>query len=284
VKVRVLGTAAGGGLPQWNCACATCAAARRAGVGRDQDCLAVSGDGRSWYLLNASPDLRVQLAAAPELAPGPGRRETPLRGVLLCTAELDHTIGLLSLREATSLAVYATAPVLDALSAGFPVRQILAPYTDVAWHEVVPGEPVTLQGGLTAEAFVVGAKPPRYAEGGGTGWVVAYRLRDAGGGTLVYAPCLPEVDAAFAAVAEGAGVVLLDGTFLHDDEMARAAGGGRTATAMGHVPIETSLPLLPGRPATRYLYTHLNNTNPLGVKGSLGDAAGVAEDGQVFDL
>ncbi|MEH1127730.1 pyrroloquinoline quinone biosynthesis protein PqqB [Micromonospora sp. CPCC 206061] len=281
MKVRVLGTAAGGGLPQWNCACATCAAARRAGVGRDQDCLAVSGDGRSWYLLNASPDLRGQLAAVPELAPGPGRRETPLRGVLLCTAELDHTIGLLSLREATSLAVYATEPVLAALSTGFPVRQILAPYTDVTWHEVVPGEPVTLQGGLAAEAFVVGAKPPRYAAAGGTGWVVAYRIRDRAGGTLVYAPCLPDVDDAFAAAVEGAGLVLLDGTFLHDDEMTRAAGGGRTATAMGHVPVEKSLSLLPRESGTRYVYTHLNNTNPLAIDA---DGLDVAEDGQAFEL
>lgn len=281
MKVRVLGTAAGGGLPQWNCACPTCAEARRIGVGRDQDCLAVSGDGRSWYLLNASPDLRGQLAAAPELAPGPGRRETPLRGVLLCTAELDHTIGLLSLREATGLEVYATAPVLDALSTGFPVRRILAPYTEVTWQEVTPGRPVTLQGGLTAEAFVVGAKPPRYATAGGTGWVVAYRVRDDAGAAFVYAPCLPDVDDAFAAAVEGAGLVLLDGTFLHDDEMTRAAGGGRTATAMGHVPVERSLPLLARGSGTRYVYTHLNNTNPLALDA---DGIDVAADGQVFHL
>jgi pyrroloquinoline quinone biosynthesis protein B len=109
VKVRVLGTAAGGGLPQWNCACPGCRTARQAGRALRQDTLAVTGDGRSWYLLNAAPDLRLD---PPELHPGPGLRETPIRGVVLTSAELDHTIGLLTLREASALSVYATPQVL----------------------------------------------------------------------------------------------------------------------------------------------------------------------------
>ena len=96
--VRFLGTAAGGGVPQWNCGCPGCGTARAAGVDRTQDSLAVSGDGSAWYLVNASPDLRAQVLAAPELAAPPGTRDTPVRGVLLSTAELDHVIGLPMLR------------------------------------------------------------------------------------------------------------------------------------------------------------------------------------------
>lgn len=296
MKVRILGSAAGGGLPQWNCACATCLAARAAGVNRDQDCLAVSGDGVSWYLVNASPDLRQQLIAAPELAPGPGRRDTPLRGVLLCTAELDHTIGLLSLREASSLSVYASAQAIEALSTAFPVRGVMAPYTTVDWRPVTAGKPVELAGGLVAEAFVVGDKRPRYAaataDRGGE-WVLAYRIRDAARpdtGGLLYAPCLREMNDVFAAAAAEADCVILDGTFLYDDEMTRSAGAGPSATAMGHVPIEQSLTTLVRRPGVRYVYTHLNNTNPIAIEGSeefqtvSTEGVRVARDGQVLEL
>jgi pyrroloquinoline quinone biosynthesis protein B len=279
VKVRLLGTAAGGGLPQWNCACATCAAARDAGTGRTQDCVAISGDGRSWYLLNASPDLRAQLVATPELAPGPGRRETPLRGVLLSTAELDHTIGLLTLREAERLTVFATATVLAALDGPFPARPILARYTGVDCVTVAPGEAFALDGGLEALAVRVGTKPPRYAAGlPGEDWVVAYRVSDPKtGGVLVYAPCLP---AWSDELVEGADCVILDGTFHHDDEMTRATGGGRTATEMGHLPIAASLPRLQRHPGTRFVYTHLNNTNALTVL----NGATIAADGDTITL
>src|SRR5260370_15263572 len=121
MRVRLLGTAAGGGLPQWNCACAMCARSRRDGIGRTQDCLAVTGARRRWYLVNASPDVRAQILGAPELAPGPGLRETPVSGVLLTDGELDHTIGLLMLREGSRLDVYGPGPVLDALRDSFPV-------------------------------------------------------------------------------------------------------------------------------------------------------------------
>jgi pyrroloquinoline quinone biosynthesis protein B len=274
VRVRVLGTAAGGGWPQWNCACAQCTTARERGLGRTQDCVAVSGDGRSWYLLNASPDLRAQLLAAPELAPGPGRRDTPLRGVLLSTAELDHTLGLLMLREAVSLAVYATAPVTSALST---VRAMLAAYTSPDWYTVHCGVPVELAGGLTATAMPVGAKHPRYATPvPADDWVVAYRIRDRRtGGVLVYAPCLPALPDPLATAIADADLALVDGTFLTDDEMVRATGHGASATAMGHLPIERTRPLLPAAA----LYTHLNNTNPL----VPGDPA-VAADGQTFTI
>jgi pyrroloquinoline quinone biosynthesis protein B len=294
VRVKLLGTAAGGGIPQWNCSCTGCQQARRYGSWRAQDTVAISGDERAWYMLNASPDLRAQLLGAPELAPGPGRRQTPVRGVLLSTAELDHTIGLLMLREAEQLEVYGTAAVLDALTGCFPVRQILGCYTEVCWHVVSPADPVELAGGLLVNVVPVGTKRPRYASTTtypGREQVVAYRITDRRtGGTLVYAPCLAAIDEAFLAAVKGADCIMLDGTFLHDDEMARSTGGGRLATEMGHLPIADSLPRLAAATRARIIYTHLNNTNPVAALDTpdrdaiTAGGAEVGEDGQTFTL
>ncbi|WP_374209215.1 pyrroloquinoline quinone biosynthesis protein PqqB [Kitasatospora sp. A2-31] len=298
----MLGTSAGGGVPQWNCGCGGCTTARRTGTARTQDCLAVSADGAAWYLVNASPDLRGQLLAAPELAPAPGSRETPLRGALLTSAELDHTLGLLTLREAAALTVHATLPVRYALHSGFPVGPLLAPYTKARWHTVAPGQPVELDGGLRAEPLALGGKRPRYAadlpgEGweGRSDWVVGYRFTAAGSRSCaVYAPGLaawtPAVDRAVA----GADVVILDGTFSTDDELAGRTGGARTSRGMGHLAVRDSLPHLARLPGPRYLYTHLNNTNPLAHPGSPGTGAlarelaaagaAVAEDGMLIEV
>ena len=264
MKVRVLGTAAGGGVPQWNCGCGVCTRARSGGWSRTQDGLAVTADGRAWYLLNASPDLRPQILAAPELAPPPGSRDSPIRGVLLSTAELDHTLGLLALREARSLTVYGSAPVLAALDGPFPVRRLVAPYTDVTWTAIGADRPIDLDGGLRVRAVPVGAKPPRYSAGvPGRDWAVAYHLTDPRtGGVLVYAPCLPGWSGAFASIVDSADVVLVDGTFLGEDEMARATGAGPTASTMGHLAIASSRVEMARHPGRRFLYTHLNNTNP----------------------
>ncbi|MBO0868368.1 MAG: pyrroloquinoline quinone biosynthesis protein PqqB [Micromonosporaceae bacterium] len=287
MKVRVLGTAAGGGLPQWNCGCPSCTKARAEGTARTQDCLAISGDGRAWYLVNASPDLRTQLLGAPELMPPEGSRDSPLRGVLLTSAELDHTLGLLSLREAAGrLAIYATQPVRAALHADFPVGPLLASYSTVDWRVVRPAETVPLEGALRATAVALSAKRPRYATGRSRpDWTVAYRFTDAAGAVLVYAPGLAAPTTAFADTIDGADVVLLDGTFATAAEM-----GPGSATRMGHLPIEESLPFLRAHPGPRYLYTHLNNTNPVGHpddprRALLAQAnAGVATDGQVLEL
>jgi pyrroloquinoline quinone biosynthesis protein B len=264
-----------------------CARSRREGTGRTQDCLAVTGAARRWYLVNASPDIRAQILAAPELAAGPGHRETPVSGVLLTDGELDHTIGLLMLREGSRLDVYGPGPVLDALQDSFPVGPILDPYGSVAWHAVRPGETISLDEQLSATAIPLGVKRPRYAglaaspvspaepllpqtpaaaaDGAWAAdpWVVAYRFDDRlTGGSLVYAPCIAAwiepLDRAVAA----AGCVILDGTFFHDVEMLTATGQDRPARAMGHLPIADSYERLRAHPAARRLYTHLNNTNP----------------------
>jgi pyrroloquinoline quinone biosynthesis protein B len=315
VKARLLGTAAGGGLPQWNCACAMCERARRHGTGRTQDCLALTGTGRRWYLVNASPDIRAQILATPELSAGPGRRETPVSGVLLTDGELDHTIGLLMLREGSPLAVYGPGPVLGALQDSFPVRPILDPYGLVTWHEVRPGAAVTLDGQLSATAIPLGVKRPRYArpeparvppegpppprlpsaaadgtEAAGP-WVVAYLFEDRQtGGSLLYAPCVAAWTGPLDSALAAASCVILDGTFFYDDEMLRATGQDRPARTMGHLPIEDTYQRLRSRPAARRLYTHLNNTNPAQADGSPERAtlaaAGieVAHDGMTLEL
>ena len=261
MRVRVLGSAAGGGCPQWNCACAVCADARRTGRNRTQDTVAVSGDGSAWYLLNAGPDIRAQILGMPELTPA-GRRGTPLRGVLLTTAELDHTLGLLSLREAARLSVYATATVTAALSAAFPLRPMLARYTDLDWRDLT--DPLELDGGLTVRRLTVGTKRPKYAvDAPGDDWVSALRLTDdRTGASFVYATCLPEWTGAFDTFVAGADEVLLDGTFVTDDELTRATGRPGRAASMGHLPMADSRPRAGGHPGTRFRYGHLNNTNP----------------------
>ena len=281
MRARILGTAAGGGIPQWNCACPTCHVARAGGGSRTQDCLAITGDGSIWYLVNASADLRAQLLATPELAPAHLTRDPPLGGILLTSGELDHTIGLLTLREAESLRMYATAAVRAAL----PFATTLDSYLTVRWHTVVPGEPIALDGGLQALAFAAGDKQPRYAAGtDGTDWTVAYRFTDARtGGTLVYAPGRARWSPAFGSGISGADAVILDGTFATADELS----GGR---AMGHLSIEDSLAYLGAHPGPAYVYTHLNNTNPYAFADATGAArlaavgARIAADGEIIRL
>lgn len=267
MRVVVLGTAAGGGVPQWNCACGPCAAVRAGELpARTQDALAVSSGGAGgadWWLVNASPDIGAQLAATPALAPGPGPRDTPVRGVLLTDAELDHTLGLAVLRGAPGLRVHAPAAVLHALG---PARDVLAAYGEWSWRPVEPERPVVLAGGLEVTAFPVSGKRPRYAaDSPAPGcWVVAYRLRDpATGGVLLYAPCLASWPPGFDALVAEADVVLLDGTFHAPAEMGAATGRPSGQAAMGHLPIAHSLPELRRHPSTRRIYTHLNNTNPV---------------------
>jgi pyrroloquinoline quinone biosynthesis protein B len=257
VKVLLLGTAAGGGFPQWNCACRLCTSGLPA---RTQDCVAISADGAGWYLINASPDIRAQVLGAKALAPGPGPRDTPLRGALLTDAELDHTLGLTMLREGAGLRVWAPDAVLAALRFDFPLREIVARYGAWDWQPI--GQHVD---GLRITALPVSDKRPKYVVSGVDGpWVVAYRIEDpATGGVLVYAPCLATWPAGFDDLIAGATAVILDGTFYSPDEMSGATPtvASTAQRAMGHLPITTSLTHL--RPGPRWIYTHLNNTNPV---------------------
>ncbi|MFD9905493.1 pyrroloquinoline quinone biosynthesis protein PqqB [Streptomyces sp. NPDC059063] len=273
--LQVLGTAAGGGLPQWNCACPGCTGARaHPGRRRRHASLAVRAGTDRWYLVNATPDLGEQIEACPELLPptGADARRSPLAGVVLTDAELDHTLGIARLREARDgVDVLATAPVRDAVRERLGLAAVLAPYTSIRWRELTEaGAPLDDGSALSVSAVPVSAKRPRYAAGAAPEaptWSVALRLRDTGTGrTLLYAPALAVWSDAFDAAARAADVVIVDGTFWDDDEPRRAGFSRKTATGMGHLPVTgpggtaQRLARLPGRA----LYTHLNNTNPLG--------------------
>ncbi|TDD37356.1 pyrroloquinoline quinone biosynthesis protein PqqB [Saccharopolyspora elongata] len=276
--LHCLGVAAGGGYPQWNCACAGCRKARsNPELGSMHAGLAVSGDGERWFLLNATPDVHHQIAMDRCLHPGPGIRTTPVAGVLLTDAEFDHTIGLLMLREESSLTVYGTYPVLEALALWFPVRELLSDYADLSWSLVEIGKPLDLDDRLRVTAFLTGSKAPRYMGRSqlhreSKEWEMGFRLEDkVTGGTAVYAPTLPRWDEKFAEQVASADCVFLDGTFWTDDEMSCRGAGSRSGRSMGHMPVsgeDGSALALAALPAKRKIYTHINNTNPILDEGS----------------
>ena len=269
--VRVLGSAAGGGFPQWNCACPSCRAVRdgsRPARPRTQSSVAVSPDRRRWFLLNASPDVHAQLAAFPALHPTDGEREVPLEAVLLTDAELDSTLGLLLLREGRGLEVHATEATRDTLHQGTGLLRTLEAYCPVTWRPVVPGVDVPLGGGLSYRAFdVPTTKRPRFGTGEEKGRVVGYRLTDERSGrALVWLPVVQELTAEVREQLDGCACLLLDGTCWSDDELIRLGVGTRTAREMGHLPIggpAGSLEQLAPLAVERTVYVHLNNTNPV---------------------
>jgi pyrroloquinoline quinone biosynthesis protein B len=273
VWLRVLGSAAGGGSPQWNCGCPVCAAVRSgAGVARTQSSVAVSADGRSWFLINASPDVRTQIEASPALHPH-GDRDTPLEAVLLTDAELDHTLGLLLLREAGAVTLHATPAVHKILHDGSGVLRTLERYCPVDWRAVVPGTDATLADGLRYRAFdVPTTKWDRFGTGTDHGRVVGYRLTDErSGGTLVYLPGVQALTRTVRAEIAGVDCLLIDGTCWRDDELVRLGLAGKTSREMGHLPIDGpdgSLAQLPSLGVGRTIFVHMNNTNPVLLAGT----------------
>ena len=267
---RVLGAAAGGGFPQWNCGCPQCRAVRngsRPCRSRTQSSVAVSADYRRWILLNASPDIRAQIESFPALHPR-GTRDSPLQAVLLTDAELDHTLGLLLLREADDIEIHATAAVHETLLEGTSLLETLGAYTNVEWRPVSTGTEVSLADGLSYQAFDVPTnKRARFGTGDGEESVVGYRITDESTGrTLVYLPGAQELTASVLARLEGCTGLLFDGTCWQDDELIRLGIAGKTSREMGHLPIsgaDGSLEQLAPLPIERKVYIHINNTNPI---------------------
>jgi pyrroloquinoline quinone biosynthesis protein B len=292
----VLGAAAGGGFPQWNCRCRVC---RLAWAGdarvkpRTQASLAVSADGERWLLLNASPDLRAQLQATPALHPRGEPRGSPIAAIVLTGGEVDQTAGLLHLREREPFTLFATAETLVTVAAN-PMFAVLA--ADVVRRRVAAlGEPFTPVPGLSAELFTVPGKLPLYLEGDNpaldaeTAANVGVELV-ADGKRLVYVPGAAAVTPALMARFARADVVMFDGTLYDDNEMIASETGAKTGRRMGHMPIDGgSLTALAGL-AARRIYVHINNTNPILIDGSPErrrvNAAGfeVAEDGMEIVL
>jgi pyrroloquinoline quinone biosynthesis protein B len=255
VRVRVLGSAAGGGFPQWNCHCATCEAARE-GVRaqpRTQSSLAIRGDEGPWFLVNASPDLRQQLQTLPR-QPAAAIRAPPVAGVLLTDAEIDHTAGLLLLRESGApVRVFGAAAVERAL--GDTIVRMLARFCGVDWQTLEAGAVTPLHGSsLTAERFEAGAPDA-------SGLV----LRD-GASVVTYAPALAALDDGVLARFAASDLVLVDGTFWREDELALLGISERSAHDMGHVPLSGpggTLAALAGLQRPRKVLVHINNTNPI---------------------
>jgi pyrroloquinoline quinone biosynthesis protein B len=270
VWVRVLGAAAGGGFPQWNCGCPQCLAVRdgsRPCRSRTQSSVAVSADYRRWFLINASPDIRAQIESFPALHPQ-DVRDSPLQAVLLTDAELDHTLGLLLLREADNLEIHATAAVHETLLEGTSLLHTLGAYINVEWRPVATGTEVPLADGLSYLAFNAPTnKRARFGTGEAGESVVGYRITDERTGhTLVYLPGAQELTASVRSHLEGCTCLLFDGTCWQDDELIRLRIAGKTSRDMGHLPIggaNGSLEQLVPLPIERKIYIHINNTNPI---------------------
>jgi pyrroloquinoline quinone biosynthesis protein B len=268
VRVRVLGSAAGGGFPQWNCHCGTCEAAR-AGVRarpRTQSSLAIRGADGPWFLVNASPDLRQQLETLDPRRVD-GVRAPPIAGVLLTDAEIDHTAGLLLLRESvTPVRVFGDAGVERALRDGYPVLPMLERYCGAEWQTLEPGRTQPLDGSsLAVERFGTGGDAPRYSdvELEASGFVFHDR---ATGGVVTYVPGLARLDDGVVARFAASDLVLVDGTFWRDDELPRLGISDRSARGMGHVPLSGpggTLVVLAGLERPRKALVHINNTNPI---------------------
>jgi pyrroloquinoline quinone biosynthesis protein B len=299
MRIIVLGAAAGGGFPQWNSACPVGERAWRvdpAARWRTQCSLAISADGESWALLNASPDLRQQILATPALHPKSGPRHSPIRSVVLTNGDVDHVAGLLSLRESQSFDLFATGAILDVLARN-PIFDVLSP-SYVTRHPLTLEQPAEILPGLHAVPFAVPGKIALYLEdeglnvGAETEDTIGLELRS-DGARVGFVPGCARVTGALAERLHGAEVLFFDGTLWSDDEMIRSRTGIKTGARMGHISVsgpEGSLAALRGLSLGRRIYLHVNNTNPMLLEDSPErarvTAAGweVAYDGMEIEL
>jgi pyrroloquinoline quinone biosynthesis protein B len=279
MRIRVLGAAAGGGFPQWNCGCPNCRDARR-GQGRvasrTQETVAVSAEGDRWFLLNASPEIRQQIESFDGLHPR-SARHSPIEAIILTNGDLDHTLGLLSLRESHPLVIYATERVRRGFIEGNTLYRTLQRFPDqVTWRPLPIGAQQVLAGvtgqasGLAVEAVAVPGKPPVHLEGlfpadpeDNVGVVIR---EPATGQQLAYMPGVATITSAVARVLADADCVFFDGTFWSSDELPGLGVGSKRAEDMAHLPVggeAGSLAALRDLIARRRVYIHINNTNPL---------------------
>ena len=275
--VHVLGSAAGGGFPQWNCNCRNCDGVRFARIQarpRTQSSIVVSPDGDNWILFNASPDILAQLRGFPRLQPARAVRDTAIVAVVLVDSQIDHSTGLLMLREGPPLRVYATDCVHEDLTTGNPLFNILGHYCGVDWRRLHTDEAsycrVDGVAGLELRAIALASKAPPYSphrQQAREGDNVGIALRDeASGRTLFYAPGLGQFDAKLDAIFRQADCLLVDGTFWSDDEMARLHISAKRARDMGHLPLSGPggmIEVLSRYTTPRKVLIHINNTNPI---------------------
>ncbi len=274
--IQILGSAAGGGFPQWNCNCTNCAGLRAGtlrGQARTQSSIAISDNGVDWILCNASPDIRAQLEAFPALQPARKPRDTAIGAIILLDSQIDHTTGLLTLREGCPHEVWCTEMVHQDLTTGFPLFNMLE-----HWNGGLKWNPIALDGSFVIPAcpnLVITPIPlrssaPPYSPhrndphpGDNIGLFIEDRRT---GGKLFYAPGLGQVSEALLGTMRGADCLLVDGTLWRDDEMRVREVGDKLGREMGHLPQSGPggmIEVLDGLPAARKILIHINNTNPI---------------------
>ena len=281
MRIKVLGSAAGGGFPQWNCYCRHCKSLRAGtfnGRARTQTQVAVSHDACAWFLLNASPDLRLQIEAMPILHPRNAERDSPIFGVLLTSGDIDQIAGLLSLRELQSFRVYCTASIRRILREDNSVFAMLNRVPNqVLWTEIGSDKSFSLMtvaghdSGISCTVFSLGSCYPAYVSrhrlaGLNPEDALLGAVLTSSGKRFAYMPAVPEVDDSLLRRLEETDLLLFDGTFWSDDELIRVQGSGSTAREMGHIPVsgtEGSLRKLAALQHPRKVFVHLNNTNPM---------------------
>ena len=282
MRIRILGSGAGGGVPQWNCGCPNCAAIRagRSGIAaRTQDSIAVSGGTAGWVLCNCSPDVLRQIEAFHELHPQ-APRHSPISAIVLTNGDLDHVLGLFSLRESYPLVVYATEGVRRGLFERNALARTLSRFEGHLTHRLLPlGTEVPIVGatgaptGLSITARPVRGKIPVHLEGlvpSSPDQNVGLWLRDEGGARAAYVSAVADL-ADVTPHLDGVDVLLLDGTFFSSDELSRPGLSKARAEDMAHLPIGDpggSLAWSAKLGARRRIFTHINNTNPILVETS----------------
>jgi pyrroloquinoline quinone biosynthesis protein B len=283
MRVKVLGSAAGGGFPQWNCACPQCEGVRSGKLkasARTQTQAAISADGARWFLLNASPDLRQQILSSADFVPPGGSRNTPINSVVLTSADVDAVMGLLHLREFQPLHIFSTIAVRRILTEENSLFRVLGRSNPpVKWETLpldrlmplIPASPTDKKSGLFCKAVSLNGSFPDYVseslrntlapEEAVIGLTLVSKEKK-----LFYAPNLPGIGDHWLRLVEESDLALLDGTFWKDDELNSIQKGSKSARQMGHLPLWGDRGLLrqPFRPSkTRRVLIHINNTNPI---------------------
>jgi pyrroloquinoline quinone biosynthesis protein B len=280
MRLHLLGAAAGGGVPQWNCCCINCLAARsNPSIARSQSQLAVSGDDQDWLLINASPDLREQLFRTPALHPraAAGVRNTPVAGVMLTSADLDHILGLLLMREFTPVHIYATESVLRILDSNEFFNMLRRMPDQQRTYVLQHNCPVNAIAGLTITPIELPGSIPAHvprtlrASIDPREMTLGLIFESAEGKRAAYLPALPELKPRIFERIASCDILLVDGTLWDEDELQRLHPGTPSAREMGHMPIggaHGSLAQLKELNHTRCIYTHINNSNPILTEGS----------------
>ncbi len=275
--VHVLGSGAGGGFPQWNCNCANCKGVREGTIKaspRTQSSIAVSADGKDWILFNTSPDIKKQLDDFPALQPAREVRDTAISAIVITDAQIDHSTGMLTLREHNKpWEVYTTQAVYEDLTTGFPVFNILGHFRGINHHEIATDQSsftIPSAEGLIFTAVPLKSEAPPYSphrHNTVPGDNIGMKIEDTRTGkNLFYAPGLGVAEPHVLEYMSNADAVLVDGTVWTDDEMSNEGISDKRAQEMGHLDQSSEggiMSLLNAMQKPRKILIHINNTNPI---------------------